>query len=48
VGKVINGPANRDLARVREIESPTAVLVGEEKPGQELTSSPGDPAPALG
>lgn len=48
VGKVINGPANRDLARVREIESPTAVLVGEEKPGQELTPSPGDLAPALG
>jgi len=48
VGKVINGPANRDLARVHELESPEALVLNEESPGQEVRSGPGDLAPALG
>jgi len=48
VGKVINGPANRDLARVHELESPEALVLNEESPGQEVSSGPGDLAPALG
>jgi Rieske Fe-S protein len=52
VGKVINGPANRDLARVTEIEAPipTPVAVPEntETPEREPASRPGELAPLPG
>jgi glycine/D-amino acid oxidase-like deaminating enzyme/nitrite reductase/ring-hydroxylating ferredoxin subunit len=48
VGKVINGPANRDLARVAEIESPTLVMLGSRTPGEEQVPPPGALAPVAG